>query len=223
MSNKEISAVSRCKKLEEYARQLRSQEQFQLAAEFYTASAHAYFSFRRRLQEERSEDRDAATNSPLSVASGVRNLLAAALCYRIAGADDRARTGCEIGIQTVTDVAANESRFVDRPARRGLAQEWVGDLRLFGDIGDPDAEYRRATPHYEAVESPNGWLAEPEFENTLLGLFDLADSVGDPVPADRRDATLRKSLVDRIELKRDQYSDIVSDVLEQASWQSSLF
>jgi len=223
MSGDGKSAVIRPEELVNHAIHLREEGEVSLAGEFYIAAAHSCISFRRRLPEERSPMMKEDANSPMYIAWGVQNILAASLCYRISGANSRAQRYCKIGMDIVEDVAAHEPQFESTPARLGLANEWFGDLRLFGKIEGYEEFYEEATAYYEQTASPEGWNSEPEFDKTIMVLFALDGSIENPVVAESNLSPSYKSLVDRIRAKQKYYPEIIEKVVEQGTWESDYF
>jgi len=96
-------------------------------------------------------------------ARGVAALTTAALCYRVAGVDDRAaHRGRE-----AEAVAADQRDGVRSAAvERALCEELIGDARVAGGHDDADAAYERAAAGYEAAapEDPMDWVTRPAFE-----------------------------------------------------------
>jgi hypothetical protein len=113
--------------------------------------------------------------------------------------------------------------------RSGLAHELIGDFRLYGDLGDHEEQYGIARQEYETVraeypaETPEiVWQAEPEFAPTMSILIELARSTNYGLNEETATQIRDRSLVDRIEYKRDHYEAITDEVLADGNWESDV-
>ena len=211
----------------EAAREFRRSGDLILAGGYYTASSHARFARSWRFIRD-----DPLENiSPGEIGYGVESLLAAALCYRLAGGMERCRTRCEQGIRFIEDANENEPGWHEggTHARAGLAHELIGDFRLYGDLGNHEEEYATARREYETVraeypaESPEiAWQAETEFAPTVSILIELARSTDYGLDEETATQIRDVSLIDRIEYKRDHYEAIIEEVLADGNWESDV-
>lgn len=188
------------------------------AGDYYTASMYEELSKFQMLPSDIPGDADTLVD-PGRIGMGTRELLLSALCYRLAGSTERARLRCRKGLLIVDDVAAYEEMFGD-PARQGWCHEARGDLKLFGDLDDPEEEYESARNYYEGVENDIGWLGEDEFEFLIQPLLAFAESIGYEVP--EREIR-RTSLTDRISFKNLEYPEIIHRVIDEGGWEASRF
>lgn len=205
-------------KFHEYAVTRREESDRTGAGDYYTASMYRELSDFRMVPSDAPQDLDTLID-PGRIGMGIRELLLAALCYRLAGSSRRARLRCHEGLVIVDDVAEYEGAFRG-PARQGWCHEARGDLKIFGDFKDPTPEYESALKNYERVENEIGWLAEDEFEFLVQPLLALADSTGHTVP--EREIR-RTSLTDRISFKQSEYRNIVEEVIDHGGWETSQF
>lgn len=205
---------------EDHARARREAGDFGDAAAYYSAAAHGSI-MEFRPAPSFVEDDDRPFPDPGRLAWGVRAVLLAALCYRLAETPARAANRSELGILVVEDTRDNEPIF-ERVQHQGWCHEAIGDLRLFGGLDDHDAAYAAAERRYEGTDNPIQWQAEDEFEFLVQPLLRLADSVGHEIPEDTREKIRRRSLIDRIEYKREHYGDVVAAVLEAGNWDAEL-
>ena len=175
----------------------------------------------RRLPDDPT-DAEATIPNPRPFVFGyaISDLLAGALCYRLAGATSRCRRHCEQGELTVRDLL--DEAVYTSDARIGLFHEIIGDFRLVGALGDHDEAYEVAAKRYETVDNDLGWSMEGGFEDAIQIPLELAESVGMGVDDDRRNELTYLSLDERIEFKRERYPEIVDAVLEAGNWESEL-
>ena len=123
-------------------------------------------------------------------------LFLAGVCYRIAGADGRARNRSGQGILVVGD---QREHVLDSPVERAACHEWVGDFRtLTGDSGRARAAYDRAADAYAdaAPDRPAEWTARPFLQPNTDAVLQLSrpDDLdwGDVHGADGSDALSRR-------------------------------
>lgn len=145
----------------------------------------------------------------------MRRLLLAALCYRLAGAEERAENRCRQGVLVARDLIDNEGDFGGawQPPHVGFCYEIIGDLQLFGELGGHQEAYENALDYYEDVDNHLGWQSEPEFEDAILLFLNLAEEIGYGIDAE--DAVRYESLIERIQHKQTHYPNIVETVLER--------
>lgn len=221
----------------EAAREFRRSGDLILAGGYYTASSHARFARSWSFLTDDLKNDPREEISPSEIGYGVESLLAAALCYRLAGEMDRCRTRCEQGIRLIDDINENEPGWFEgmgldegkSNARSGLAHELIGDFRLYGDLGGHEEEYATARREYETVraeypvEAPETvWQAEPEFAPTVSILIELARSTDYGLDEETATQIRDRSLVDRIEYKSDHYEAIIEEVLADGNWESDV-
>lgn len=203
----------------DHARDLLLAGQLTDAASYYTAAAYGNLMRFQRSPTFVEEHGSDGTTYPVpgQVGKGVRELLLAALCYRIADAPGRAANRSRQGILVVEDLREHDPIF-ERTTHQGWCYEAIGDLRLFGDLDDHDEAYCEAERRYEGTDNPIQWLAETEFEVLIQPVIRLAESVGRDIPDKTVEDVRRRSLTDRIEYKRTHYPDIVAAVVEAGNW-----
>ena len=88
-------------------------------------------------------------------------LFLAGVCYRIAGADDRARNRAGQGILVAGD---QREHVLNHAVERAACHEWTGDFRsLAGDADRAAAAYDRAADGYAAADpdAPAEWTTRP--------------------------------------------------------------
>jgi hypothetical protein len=140
---------------------------------------------------------------------------------------DRCQNRCEQAILVVSDIRDNVSPHPDlgnaTEAHTGLAYEYIADFRLLGDLGDYDECYKRAHDQYKIVERNSnisqilGWSGEGEFEEAIQCLKRTAEAVGNPVREPTR-AEIERSLMKRIDYKREHFPDLLEDLFDGSSW-----
>jgi len=142
----------------------------------------------------------------LPLGGGVTDMLAAVVCYRLAGDDERTTRRSKEGILLVEDI--RDGFFAD-PVQNGLAHELTGDFRLFGNLGGAVEAYSQAVPAYEACDNPIGWAGEPEFDLPLILGGRIARTVGTSL-----DSSLFGSLTARIEFKQTEFPALFEKLLD---------
>lgn len=211
------------------ARESRAEGNLEEAAGYYCASAYAEFSRMWRLPGANPERSEPDGLSHVAAGRGVERLLLAALCYRLAGELDRCRNRCRQGELVVTDLLNHDPSWqaAENHAPAGLANELIGDFRLFGDLGGHETAYDTAREHYEQVDHPKWpderhWQDESEFTSAIAVLVELADSAGYGISEETIAQIRDYSLLDRIDFKRDHYERIVEAVLKDGNWESDV-
>lgn len=110
------------------------------------------------------------------IGTGIRYLVTSALCYRVAGRQDRAvHRGTEAGA-----VAADLQTVLTHPAQQACLQELVADARLAGGLDGVDDAYSDAADAYResagSVDTPQRWGTTPLFEAAATPLQQVARS-----------------------------------------------
>lgn len=207
------------------AQEQRNKGAFDDAGRYYTAAAHGWFMRFRSLPEDLPDSYSVPASSPKYLGRGVQDILASALCFRLADAPDRCQNRCEQGLLFVNDLLDHQElvQESDEQPRIGLLHEMVGDLRLFGDLEGHDDAYRTAQEYYEGVSSQRGWQSEPEFDSQIRTLVELAKSADYGLEKGTERKILHESLTARIEYKREHYPTIIQEVLTDGTWHSDGF
>lgn len=204
------------------AQEQRNSGAFDNAGVYYTAAAHGWFMRFRRLPEDLPDKCSVPATSPKYLGRGVQDLLAGALCFRLADAPNRCRNHCKQGLLFLEDLLEHDElvQESDEQPRIGLLHEMIGDLRLFGDLNTHDNAYAVAEEYYENVDSQRGWQAEPEFDSLVRILVELAESADCNFEEKTKRRILHDSLTARIEFKREHYPTIIENVLTDGNWYS---
>lgn len=133
-----------------------SRAEYTAAGDDYTLAAYGGLSgLEGRRREAFDPDAHGWVGYPLAA------LFLAGVCYRVAGADDRARNRAGQGILVASD---QRDHVLDHPVERAACHEWVGDFRsVAGDADRADAAYGRALDGYAAADpdAPAQWTTRP--------------------------------------------------------------
>jgi hypothetical protein len=108
------------------------------------------------------------------IGAGLQYLVLGGICYRVAGAADRAtRRGVE-GVALARDLAG---RF-DHPVQRACLQAVVADFRVVGALEGADEAYSDAAAAYEdageSTDDPQYWGTTPLFQAAVAPIKQLA-------------------------------------------------
>lgn len=198
------------RKYRDRAREHRESGEFHEAGEYYTLVAYDTFA-------------EGVPESPGSgFGRGLCNLLRGAICYRLAGADERCNNRSLQGKLVAEDMRARAFETeppdwdIDR-ARRGVWDEFVGDFEIVGEFGDPGEAYDRAIDVYERAGDPDTFESEQEQVCLMAVYRDVASgSEHDPGPID--DCQNDSSLSDWVRLKRDTFADRLEQLYEAGEW-----
>lgn len=146
------------------ASKYRDSSEFESAGNYYTLAGYEALSAGEatRAPFERGE---------VNTARGLRSLLEATSCYRIAGKRKRAQNRAEQGILVCRDL---QEHVIDYNAQRALMNEYIGDFRLLGGLDGFDDAYKKARETYASTENPIGWQADPAFELNMSFFFSLS-------------------------------------------------
>lgn len=201
----------------EKAARLRAAGQIREAANYYVSSAFGY------LMKFRHLDGGDHRLSPTKFGYFTSVLLLGALCHRISGNPERARHYSSVGIEVVADIRDNETMYdTDVEAPTGLCQEFIGDFRLVGQLDCWKDAYRTAADHYSTVDNHRQWAAEPEFEQPMITLIELAEGVDYDLTDDTKGRIRYTSLEARIRFKHDHYEEIIQRVVDEGNWESDI-
>lgn len=158
----------------------------------------------------------------IRVSGGVVNLLRAAICYRVGDRMDRCRNRCRMGILVAEDMhdrvfdAEQPENSYDR-ARRGVWQEYIGDFRCIGDIGDPDAAYENAIDVYEHAGDPDTFYSEQEHCYTMAVYHEVTKAVDrDSGPID--DYLNDMTFTDWVRKKQETYPLLLGELDQYDEW-----
>lgn len=219
---------------ERFAQEQRQEGNLPLAGAYYIAAAHGHFMrFRRQPSsiddkslKEIMEKEDPLTSPrfhwPTGIGGGIRYLIAGGLCFRLVNERDRCQTCCKQGILFLQDILDHESADMELPTI-GLYHEMIGDLRLVGLLGEYEASYDAAYKRYRDADSDLGWSMEDDFDDLMLTVLQLAESVEYEISTETREQVYRTSLEERIRFKRNHYPQIIERVVEAGNWDSEVF
>lgn len=204
----------------EFADAQRDAGKYETAGNFYFAASH-WFLF--RFRHLSTDGDDGAENTYLStqkLAGWERRILRGVLCYRISGNLARCRNHCEQGILIAEDLHDNERDFGGnwQEAHMGLCHELIGDLRLYGALGDHQAAYDEARGVYETIDNHLGWQAEDEFHALISPLLTFAAAISHEIDFETENTIKNESLLERIDYKKEHYEDIIEQVVENGGW-----
>jgi len=212
--------VNSAKVHREEAESCRTESNHLDAGDHFTAEAHLEFGDSRRVGKETTHS-DVADINTSTIGLGFKALLRATLSYRLADLPARARNRSRQGILLAEDLREHEPLF-DDPARRGLCYELVGDFRLFGDLDGHRSAYEEARERYETYADESfrqvQWQSEPEFEFPLGVLLELISATDWTIDEETRSGIAYRSLLDRIDYKREHYSTILRRALDDSDW-----
>jgi len=203
MTNKDYFQLSR------EASEQRQQQNFDRAGVIYTSTA--YNSLGKHIPEYMAQ-----------LASGLTHLLSASLCFRLAGADQRAANRAKQGELLVEDAREHVATSV---AERGVTYEYSGDFRVIGEFADYKKPYRRAAEAYEMYEQQStinervGQLSEEIFHNNTLFLRRIRRALDVEIPEELASTIEFHSPVKRIEYKQDQFPDLVAALVSQGEYE----
>lgn len=151
----------------------------------------------------------------IAIGSGIASLLTACVCFHLGGETERGQNRSRQGLLIVDDLRV--STF-EGPVQEGLSHELAGDFRVLGGFGGHDHEYEQALEGYEQTTNPFGWMGEPEFELPITLFIRLARSADWDLDEKTELDILNRSLVDRIEYKKQHFPAIFRAVLENGTF-----
>ncbi|ELZ39828.1 hypothetical protein [Halorubrum tebenquichense] len=113
------------------------------------------------------------------IGQGLQQLLAAAVAYRVAGADGRATQRAVEGIAASRDFET----VLRRPGQAACLAEFVADFRVAGNLDGAAAAYDAAAERYaaagEATDSPQALATTPLFESAAATIKQVARGQAD--------------------------------------------
>lgn len=159
------------------------------------------------------------------MASGVHYLFRAALSFRLAGAEKRAKNRTEQGLLIVDDIRTHVVR--DR-IEHGICYELEGDLRTIAELNGADGAYSSACEIYEEYEARTdideivGQMAERSLQENTELLRELISVTDFELSEQRKTRIEFQSPVARVEFKRRSFNSIVEDFIDRGEWLSVL-
>lgn len=229
------NAVISIREYKHFAQKQRQQGNLTTAGAYYVSTAHGnLMRFRRQpswiddkpIEDTIDDDKSLLSSSwfrwPTALGRGIKYMTAGGLCFRLANAMDRCQACCTQGTQFLQDVLDHEGTDIES-TRVGLYHEMIGDLRLVGQLGDHKASYDAAYERYRTAEHDLGWSMEDDFDDMMLYVLELADSVDYGISEDTWEQIYRLSLEERIQFKREEYPHIIERVIEDGNWDSDIF
>ncbi|PSQ43154.1 hypothetical protein BRD17_06810 [Halobacteriales archaeon SW_7_68_16] len=191
-----------------------AEDRYDRAADRYTMAANAEFaglqgSGRAALPTDRPGETPPEGYG--WVGEALARYLLAAVCYRLAGAESRARNRALAGELVATDQRA----VLDDPALRAACHEFAGDLRVVGDRDGAGEAYDRAIAGYEAaeVDDPGAFTARPMMQagtDAILQLSRPDDLAWDDLHGSDPAGMMRR----RVEFKRSRLPSLVAARLD---------
>ncbi|TKR27892.1 hypothetical protein [Natronomonas salsuginis] len=153
----------------------RSEAVAAIADREYGTAGDRYTRAGRRVLADPRPDVDPFASDPKGwVGIGIGYLATAAVCYRVAGAGERATRRSVEGIAVARDLAAG----LDRPVQRACLAEFVADFRVIGGTGDAATAYDEAADAYESSppdeRGPQYWGTTPLFEAAAAPIKQVA-------------------------------------------------
>ena len=113
------------------------------------------------------------------IGQGIQQLLAAAVAYRVAGADGRATQRVVEGIAASRDFG----RVLDGSGQGACLSEFVADFRVAGGLDGAEGAYDDAAQQYEAagadVDTPQALATTPLFEAAAATIKQVARGQAD--------------------------------------------
>lgn len=184
----------------------RRQGQYVSAGDWYTLAAYT----------------DLATGKPgNSSAAELRHFIEAATCYRVGGHKDRCENRCHMGILRAEDL---RERYKDgsppshsvHHATRGGWDEFIGDLRVVGDLGGVAQAYERALTTYREAGDPEAYRAESP-NSVLWAYFDDIErgATGDAGSISHRQTV---TFSEFLQYKRKHLPTYIRTLVEQGEW-----
>jgi len=146
-----------------------------LAAREFERAGDAYTRSGRRLVADPREGQNPFEPDEKGwVGRGLQSLVTSAVCYRVAGRDDRAtRRGVE-GVAVTRDLET----VLAEPVQRACLREVVADVRVVAGMDGASEAYDAAAAAYEAagdtVDDPQYWGTTPLFEAAAAPIEQVA-------------------------------------------------
>ena len=190
----------------------KEQDEFRIAAAYYTHAAYERLGTSEYLVESRDKP-----PGWLDIGRAFRCFLSAIYCHRRSQEPLRAANLAKQALLICEDLEAN---VASEPARRGWCYETMGDLRVFSGLNDAQNSYEKAADAYSHVDNIIGWLAEPEFDVMENPLFELADAADHEVPRRKKSRIKSTSFAERIAYKREHMPDLIAAIANDAKNES---
>jgi hypothetical protein len=206
----------RARELSNQAGELRADNRLVEAGEQFTLAAYEYAG-------------DHALEPPSQHAIAILNtIIPAALCYRMAGYDERGVNRCEMGELIIEDVFDRYDKTGYDPeynydrARKGVFYELLGHLRIVAGRDDADEAFDQALDVYEATGCLEfiAWKGEqhsslrPLLQSYKRGLGLEVDQYGPESIGP--DVTLEELVA----YEREHVPQFVSGLIERGEWAS---
>ena len=111
------------------------------------------------------------------IGAGLQYLALSGVCYRVAGAEDRAARRAVEGVSVSRDLTTG----FEQPVQRACLAEFVADFRAIGGVGDAAAAYEDAESAYREANiddrGPQYWGTTPLFEAAAAPIKQVARSL----------------------------------------------
>lgn len=188
---------------------LRERTELAEAGDRFTQASYRYLSLPPYGADIRNSD----------IGQGLYCLLSAALCYRVAQKQTRARNRCRQGILLAADL---REYVTDEPALTGLLYECQGDFQCIemevtgGSSAESAESYARASDQYSDVPTLDMWQSEPAFE-WLYAFFVRTGDAASVQVADRSE--LHRNPETRVGFKQKQFQSIIQMIVDAGEWQ----
>ena len=193
------------------ARKVRNSGDFNKAGERFTAAAYEWWGVQPR------------DGFGTYIANGNYDLLNAAICYMVAGKEDRGENRCKQGVLVADDMHqwvhenTDPSYEYDR-ARRGAWKEFVGDFRTISGDEEAAAEaYDEAQSIYEIASGIDLEMVDREQRWLIQFYEDLIRGAGGNVE-DWYDQKAKLTLSQWIDHKRIHLPRYYDWLLEKGKW-----
>lgn len=194
----------------EVADTLRSDGDFTSAADHYALAGYAHMAER------------PPSGYCKHISWALHRVLVAGVCDQIADRPNRCRNRCRQGVLIAEDTLdrvrdTSRSNHAYDQARIGAWYEYIGDLRLVGDIDHPHSAYEQATAVYREAGDPSSGFAEQEH----MRLHDFFQNVALPRGHDEEEwneVEAHASLTEWVEYKREHLPGYLSELYRQNEW-----
>lgn len=189
---------------------LRTDHQHVAAADEYSTAAHAYLG-----------DKPPA---PMTYArTSIEMFLRAAICYRLGNVPERGDRRCRQGTFVVEDAIENAKREFNPEKRSrviwfGAWHEYLGDLQLHGNVGDPTEAYDRAHEIYANAEPTPLAYVEAENRNALGHFNRLVRSLDANRNEWSCDDRSESPFTDWLAHKREHLPQLLDELYEEGEW-----
>lgn len=190
--------------------ELRKNHRNVAAADEYSTAAHAYLGDEPPALMTHAKD-------------AVEMFLRAAICYRLGDVPERGNRRCSEGSFVVEDVIEN-AKAAFNPEKRSRAvwfgawYEYLGDLRLHGNVGDPNEAYDRAQEIYANAEPTPLVYDEAENRNALGHFNRLVRSLDTEAEQWRCVDHPDQSFTRWLAYKREHLPQMLDELYETGEW-----